>query len=165
MNHRILVVYDLDGTLIDMKPIKEQIEDFARTYKYVPKGKRWLDTEESLRNVALNYKLLDVIQYTNDNRSEDYKVALISNRKTILNETIKRLLARLGVDVDYILLQKDKESKFERLKTLLDGQSFNKLFIYEDDIKQIKEYEQRRPYIQSLNIEYNIYNVNDYQYI
>lgn len=162
MNNRILVVYDLDGTLIDMKPIKQQIKDFAKIYKYVPKGIRWLDTDESLRNVSLNHKLFDVIQYTNNNRSKDYKVALISNRKTILNKTVKDLLALIGVDVDYILLQKDKESKFERLKTLLDGQTFNQIFIYEDDDKQIKEYEEKRPYIQSLNIDYNIYNVQNY---
>ena len=159
---RTLVVYDLDGTLIEMKPIKEQISEFVQAFKYVPKGITWIDSNESLINVRLNSVIFDVVQFTNDSRNENYKVALISNRKKLLYKPIIQLLARLGVDVDYVLLKDGNESKFERLKRIIDGQHFHNIFIYEDDIKQINEYEKHRKYLESLNINYHIYNVNDY---
>lgn len=150
---KTLIVYDFDGTLFQKSPIKGKSSILKDVSNILP----W-----NLNNMTIIDKMVPVVEYSNANRSSNYKVALISNRCNFMYTNIKNKLKENNIDVDYILL-KDGSTKFSRLYYLIKQDTeYNRVIIYEDSINQILHYETYRPLMDYLNIEYIIYDVNQF---
>lgn len=149
---KTLIVYDFDGTPLFHKTIPNK--KFLKSI--------WSILPWSLNNITIIDNMIPVVEYSNKNRSPNYKVALISNRCNYMYSNIKNKLKEFNIDIDYILL-KDGSTKFSRLYYLLKQDTYNKVIIYENNPIQINHYEMYRPVLEYMNIEYIIINVNNYK--
>ena len=164
----LLYVYDLDGTLIIQEDVKTAMTAFRRRYGYLPKG-NWLMTPESLRDVKLNPIMSEVIAQSNSLQGLDDHVArvcVISNRSETMLGPIMRLMQRLNIKVDDYLLKPSAQgsplmSKSARLRREMDRFNFNMVYVYDDDIRSINDFESIRPYMQSLTSDYTVVHVSD----
>lgn len=161
MKYRSLYVYDIDDTLILQEDIRDAMNRHRRKYGYVPKTS-WLASAESLRDVQFNDVMRDVVEQSN---ADSYgRVVVISNRVETLVPAVKDMMYRLGVHVDdYLLRPVDKTSpmmlKSERLKHVLNQYSFDYVYVYDDDPRQLIDFESIRPYVESITQEYRVVHV------
>ena len=145
---KTLVVYDLDGTLVEPIPTNDKVRDL------------W--SKISLTNMRVIEKMKHVIKFSNENRNKDYKVALISNRCILVYRDIENLLEKFNIQVDYILLRQF-QTKFHRLYNLLCKDNYKHVIIYENSQKQINHYESFRSLMNEMKIIYTIIDVTKYQ--
>ena len=161
--------YDFDSTLVEVPNA-----EFGKFYWEKKKGKKyphigWWSKKESLDTDVFKFNPIEEVvkRLKRDFEDESCWTVLLTNRIDKLKEEVNKILQNNGVSLDQFKMSRPgSPSKLLRIKEVLNDIPQSHLIeIYDDDMGNIKLFEQLKSELEENGKSVTIYHINPKNYI